>query len=148
MKGYVLVYADKYVEGVYEYHIGDQVLKNEYSEGIWYMISSWVSLCKAARLLSTCSHRHFCDIDRRRTMARSVARRFRSISLKKYRGWKKYRRIRFFNSMLDRLERSCGSCNRALRSFHRMSYIFQSPAMSVDWKRSRVWAQLEECNLS
>ena len=29
MKGYVLVYADTYVEGVYEYHIGDQVLKNE-----------------------------------------------------------------------------------------------------------------------
>ena len=29
MKGYVLIYADTYVEGVYEYHIGDQVLKNE-----------------------------------------------------------------------------------------------------------------------
>ena len=29
VKGYVLVYADTYVEGVYEYHIGDQVLKNE-----------------------------------------------------------------------------------------------------------------------
>ena len=26
MKGYVLIYADTYVEGVYEYHIGDQVL--------------------------------------------------------------------------------------------------------------------------
>ena len=29
MKAYVLVYADTYVEGIYDGHIGDQVLKNE-----------------------------------------------------------------------------------------------------------------------